>query len=187
LFTPNARCATQSRSRTRATITFSVTGTIFLAQGELLIDKDLTINGAGAAGFEWTGWGARASSIAAGATVSISGLTCRADVPSRPFGAGIRNFGTLTSPNTVISGNAVHRRRWRDPQSGGVLPSSGAPSPVTCWERRRHHEHNGASRHEQHCVGNFGGVGRDQNIGSMTINSTIANSVGSQGGRAVAS
>ena len=32
-----------------ATITFSVTGTIFLAQGELLIDKDLTIDGAGAA------------------------------------------------------------------------------------------------------------------------------------------
>ena len=81
-----------------ATITFSVTGTIFLAQGELLIDKDLTIDGAGAAQLRVDGAGSsREFEIAAGATVSLSGLT-------------MQDGHVLTPPSPSVLGSATSER-----------------------------------------------------------------------------
>src|SRR5690349_9949242 len=110
---------------TGATITFSVTGTIALAQGELLIDKDLTIAGSGAPQLRVDGAnGSREFEIAAGATVSISGLTMQngtAPDPTAPFGGGIRNFGTLTLTNTVVSHNGTTGEGGGIHNSGGTL------------------------------------------------------------------
>src|SRR5215510_14098323 len=58
------------------TIDFAVTGTITLTTGELLINKDLIISGPDAASLTISGNKAsRVFEVAAGKTVSISGLT----------------------------------------------------------------------------------------------------------------
>jgi len=175
-----------------ATITFSVTGTIVLVQGELLIAKDLTIDGADASLLRVDGnFSSRDFEIAAGATVSISGLTMQdghVSTPTVPFGGGIRNFGTLTLTNTVVTGNGVTG------EGGGIHNDEGVLTIIVSTISRNF-AGNGAgimniegdvSITNSTVSGNFGGVGGGiQNIGSMTItNSTIAgNSVGSQGGR----
>jgi CSLREA domain-containing protein len=175
-----------------ATITFSVTGTIFLAQGELLIDKDLTIDGAGASQLRVDGvLSSREFEIAAGATVSLSGLTMQdgnAPDPTAPFGGGIRNFGTLTLTNTVLSSNGASG------EGGGIHNTGGVLTIVGSTISGSYAGNGGGIMNAEGAVsitnstvsGNFAGVGGGiQNSGSMTIiNSTIAaNSVGSQGGR----
>ena len=174
-----------------ATITFSVTGSIILAHGELLIDKDLTIDGAGADQLRVNGAASsRDFEIAAGATVSLSGLTMengRVPDPTAPFGAGIRNFGMLTLTNTVVSGNSTSG------EGGGIHNDEGVLTIVGTTISRNFAGNGGGIMNIDGAVsitnstvsGNFAGVGGGiQNAGSMTIiNSTIAgNSVGSQGG-----
>jgi CSLREA domain-containing protein len=175
-----------------ATITFSVTGTIVLAHGELLINKDVTIDGGGAPQLQVDGAkSSREFEIAAGATVSLSGLTMQdgnVPDPTAPFGGGIRNFGTLTLTNTVVSGNGASG------EGGGIHNSGGALTIVGSTISSNFGANGGGIMNAEGAVsitnstvsGNFGGVGGGiQNSGSMTItNSTIAgNSVGSQGGR----
>src|SRR5713226_4247081 len=85
------------------TIDFSVTGTITLTTGELLINKNLTITGPGVASLSVSGNNAsRVFKIASGVTVMISGLTISDG--SATDGGGILNFGTLTLTNIVLSG-----------------------------------------------------------------------------------
>lgn len=173
-----------------ATITFTVTGTIVLAKGELLIDKDVTINGSGAPQLRVDGAvSSREFEIAAGATVSISGLTMQngsVPDPTAPFGAGIRNFGTLTLTNTVVSNNGTTGEGGGIHNDAGVLTIVGSTISGN-FAGNGGGILNGATLFITNSTvsGNFGGVGGGiQNIGAMRIiNGTIAgNSVGNQGG-----
>src|SRR5438876_264895 len=91
------------------TINFSVTGTIQLTSGELVVDKSVTISGPGAANLTINGippsigniQGSVVFHIASGKTVTISGLT----ITSAPD--GIHNdHATLTVTNSTLSGNS---------------------------------------------------------------------------------
>ncbi|MBV9679938.1 MAG: hypothetical protein JO185_26620, partial [Acidobacteriaceae bacterium] len=90
------------------TIQFSVTGTITLTSGELLINKDLIINGPGASQLAVSSNKAsRVFEISSSATVTISGLTIEngAAPSGTPNGGGILNQGTLTLISSTVSGN----------------------------------------------------------------------------------
>jgi hypothetical protein len=98
------------------TITFSSTligQTITLTSGHLVIDKDLTVTGLGAALLTVSGnRTSRIFDIASGATVTIAHLSVVNGKPqsSDPFldpptGGGIRNAGTLTIANCIIANN----------------------------------------------------------------------------------
>ena len=98
----------------------SVAGTITLTSGELLISKNLTINGPGASQLAISGNKmSRIFEISSGATITVSGLTIengstRGIVPEG--GGGIfNNGGTLTVTDSVITGNI-----------GSFGPTSGA-------------------------------------------------------------
>ena len=177
---------------TGATITFNVTGTIVLAQGELLIDKDLTIAGPGASQLQVDGANSsREFEIAAGATVSISGVTLQngsVPDPTAPFGAGIRNFGTLTLTNSVVSHNGTTGEGGGIHNTGGVLTIVGSTISANFAGNGGGimNAHGTAFITNSTISGNFGGLGGGmQNAGLMRIiNSTIAgNSVGNQGGQ----
>ncbi|MFZ0917151.1 MAG: hypothetical protein WAN04_09690, partial [Candidatus Udaeobacter sp.] len=86
-----------------------VSGTITLTSGQLLVDKSVTINGAGADVLALDGNAiSRVFETVTGAkTVSISGLTIRNGQLSQ--GGGILNADntTLTIINSTLSGNAA--------------------------------------------------------------------------------
>jgi hypothetical protein len=87
------------------TINFSVTGTITLTTGPLLISQNLTIVGPGAPSLTISGGGSdRIFGISAGTTVNISELTI-----SDGFfgGAAIFNSGTVILTDVVISNNSA--------------------------------------------------------------------------------
>lgn len=92
------------------TINFSVSGTITLSSGELLIDKNLTITGPGAGNLSLerspaAGTGNfRILHIASG-IVSISGLTMSNG--RETAGGGIQNETTTTLLNCVVTSNAA--------------------------------------------------------------------------------
>lgn len=89
------------------TIVIGVSGTIFLLSGELVISKNLTIQGKGslqsALSAEFL---SRVLSVASGATVQISGVSIREGVATSD-GGGINNAGTLTLIDSIVSENAV--------------------------------------------------------------------------------
>jgi len=93
------------------TIQFQVTGTITLTSGELLIAQSLTITGPGASQLAISGnHASRVIEIAAGAPVSLSGLTIENGAAldgATPHGGGILNQGTLTITNSTIAGNST--------------------------------------------------------------------------------
>lgn len=85
-------------------------GTISLNSPLPVLLEDITLQGPGAAVLTVSGSQAhRVFQIASGATVSISGLTIAngATSDSDPDGAGVRNQGTLTLEDCVISGNVT--------------------------------------------------------------------------------
>jgi hypothetical protein len=88
-----------------------VSGVITLTSGELLVDKSVTINGAGADVLAVDGNAmSRAFHIDfPSQTVTISGLTIRNGHTGT--GGGIQNagLGTLTIINSTLSGNTDHR------------------------------------------------------------------------------
>jgi hypothetical protein len=91
------------------TIDFGVTGTITLSS-TLAIDKDLTINGPGAASLSVSG----NNSVVVFATtystnVTISGLTVSGGFNADPggWGGGIVNLGSMTVTNCVVTGNTI--------------------------------------------------------------------------------
>lgn len=80
-------------------------GTITLELGELLIDRNVTINGLGAKDLTISGnRKSRVFSIAANTNVDLSGLTIASGYlsDSNALGAGIYNAGTLTITNTML-------------------------------------------------------------------------------------
>ena len=96
-------------------------GTITLTSGQLSITDSLTINGPGANKLTVSGNNAsRVFSVAAGATVSLSGLTV-ANGAQVTAGAGILNSGTLTLQACTVTGN----QNIFDAQGGGGISSSG--------------------------------------------------------------
>jgi len=95
------------------TINFSVTGTITLTSGELLVNDSITISGPGASTLAVNGNAAnRVFHIASGKTVTISGLTITNGQTSGSFpndsGGGIYNdAATLTLSNCTVSANSA--------------------------------------------------------------------------------
>ena len=87
------------------TIDFAVTGTITLTNGELVIDKDLTIRGPGATNLTVSGNNASRVFRVASGTVNISRLTVANGSTSGNAG-GIKNSGTLTVSDCVIANNS---------------------------------------------------------------------------------
>jgi dockerin type I repeat protein len=84
----------------------SVTGTITLTTGQLIVNKNLTISGPGAHILSVSGNNAsRVFAISSGTTVTISGLTIR-DGLVNDFGGGILNDrATLTVNNCTLTNN----------------------------------------------------------------------------------
>ena len=83
-----------------------ISGVILLTGGQLLVDKSITINGAGADVLAIDGNAtSRAFEIDSGATVTISGLTIRNAQGGE--GGGILNGATLTITNSTLTGNAA--------------------------------------------------------------------------------
>ena len=98
-----------------------ISGVITLTTGQLLVDKSVTINGAGADLLAIDG---NAASVVffifrnpPGETVTISGLTIR-NGRGGSFGGGIENEETLTVTNSTISGNVAG-------ELGGGIANSG--------------------------------------------------------------
>jgi len=88
------------------TINFGVIGTITLTSGELIINKNLTIQGPGASLLSISGNNtSRVIHVGSGVTVTIDKLTIRNGYAND--GAGITNSGTLTLSNSTISGNSA--------------------------------------------------------------------------------
>ena len=91
-------------------IQFQVTGTIALTSGQLTIGRNLTISGPGPSQLAINGnHASRVFEIAAGATVSLSGLTVENGFQYEIaiYGGGILNRGTLTATNCTITGNSL--------------------------------------------------------------------------------
>jgi CSLREA domain-containing protein len=106
-----------------ATITFSVSGTITLTQGEIPIGKNLTIQGpASTPGITVSGNNAShifaiSSSLS---TVFLSNLTLsggNASTTAAGNGGAIRNSGTLTVTNCTLTGNSA--------VNGGAIRNAG--------------------------------------------------------------
>jgi hypothetical protein len=91
-----------------------LTGTIQLNQGELSINKNLDIEGPGAKNLAIQAVGSRVFEVAAGAQVTLSGLTIEGGdgryggfdpQVNDGLGGGILNWGTLTVNGCVVTGN----------------------------------------------------------------------------------
>jgi CSLREA domain-containing protein len=106
--------AAANASATHNAIYFNVTGIIFRAGGQLVIDSDVTINGPGARSLIVRGGStSRVVQINSGRTASIYGLTISGGAAIGEGGAGIFNLGTLAIGNSIISDNT----------GGGILNS----------------------------------------------------------------
>lgn len=90
------------------TITFDPSlsgGTIALTSGQLVVGKNVTIDGSGAPSLTVSGSNAsRVFQIAAAVTVSMNDLTI-ADGAGAPQGGGILNFGTLNLDTVTVTNN----------------------------------------------------------------------------------
>jgi len=91
------------------TIDFSVTGTIGLTSGELLVNKSITISGPGANNLAVNGNAkSRVFHVASGKTVTISGLTIMNGNSGSDAGGGIYNdHATLTLNECTVTGNSA--------------------------------------------------------------------------------
>jgi len=92
------------------TIVFSVTGVIALSGTELVLDRDLTLNGPGASTLAITAnYASRVFKVATNVSASLSGLTIRdgRTPTSGDPGGGIYNAGTLSVQSCVVSNNAA--------------------------------------------------------------------------------
>src|ERR1043166_3381565 len=86
------------------TINFTVTGTVLLATGELLVTNNVNIVGSNVT--VDGNFASRVFNIATNRTVSISALTIRnGRAPTSSDGGGIYNAGSLTLSNCLVAGN----------------------------------------------------------------------------------
>lgn len=115
-------------------IGFSVTGTITLTSGELVINKNLSITGPGAGSLAISGNDAsRVFSISGSAVVTIDGLTITNGYDT--WGGGgiyITSSGDVTFQNCIIENCYVESSTWG--KGGGIYAyaSSGTKSFVNC-------------------------------------------------------
>ncbi len=102
---------------------FNAAQTITLTSGEILVNKDLTINGAGANLLTINANNTGRVFLITGGTVNLSGMTITGGNASNGgSGGGIANVGgNLTLSNSVVTGNSA-------PNLGGGIYSS---SPLT--------------------------------------------------------
>ena len=148
------------------TITFALpaSSTVSLTSGELLINKELTINGPGANLLSIqrsaVAGNFRIFTIAANFSAAISGVTiANGNLPS-DFGGGILNLGALTLANSTISGNSAG-------SGGGGIQNNG----------------NGLAISKSTISGNSSGTGGGiHNTSTVTItNSTISSNMATSG------
>jgi hypothetical protein len=91
------------------TINFTVTGTIGLTSGELLVDKRVTISGPGVTNLEISSNASRIFEIASGENVRISGLMITGFGGFTLYGGAILNdHATLTLRNCAVAGLAAY-------------------------------------------------------------------------------
>ena len=100
------------------TIVFSCSGTITLA-ATIVIDKDLTIDGAGQSVTISGGNAVRVFTVNAGKTFNLQNLTVANGFSNSNGGGGVRNLGTLNVTNATFSDNAA------DGNAGGGIVNSG--------------------------------------------------------------
>ncbi|MCL4830786.1 MAG: IPT/TIG domain-containing protein [Caldilineaceae bacterium] len=106
------------------TIVIGVTGTIFLLSGELVISKNLTIQGPGAGSLSLSGeFQKRVLRVTSGVTVGISQVTIKEGL-SETNGGGIYNDGNLTLTDSVVVENTSSGASGT--QYGGGLYSTGS-------------------------------------------------------------
>jgi hypothetical protein len=89
------------------TIEIKATGTITLTGGQLLILKDLTINGPGHESLVISGNNASRVFQVASATVSISGVTITGGNAGAGAGGGVNAQGTLTLKDSLVVSNVA--------------------------------------------------------------------------------
>ena len=106
------------------TITFSVRGAITLTDGNLVIDRDLTIEGPGAESLAISGNSASRVLWVKGGIVNISGVTIRNGSIRGSSGGGIFNDGSLTLTNSVIRDNRA-TERFGGGSGGGIYNAFG--------------------------------------------------------------
>lgn len=95
-------------------ITFSATGTITLTSGDLVIDKNLRINGPGASNLTLSGNNSSRVFRISGGNVTISNLTISNGKASGGYGGGISCQGTLTITGCTLKNNTAD-------QGGGAI------------------------------------------------------------------
>ena len=170
-----------------ATITFSVTGTITLAQGHLAIPKSLTISGPGADRLAVDGnHQSRDFLVLDGPDASISGLTMR-NGTAFPAGGGIFNLGRLTLTDVTISGNYANGGGgiWND-LSGVLIVNRSTISGNASTGTSGGIANAGIARITNSTISGDsslaeGGIG---NFGSLTlVNSTVSGNIAGGGDR----
>jgi hypothetical protein len=79
------------------TVDFAVAGTIVLTSGQLLIEKDLNVNGPGATNLTLSQNSTSRILVVSNGNVNISGLTiAKGNGPAYESGGGIKNLAKLT-------------------------------------------------------------------------------------------
>jgi hypothetical protein len=161
-----------------STITFNLpaNSTIALTSGELVINKNLTINGPGANLLTVSGnQQSRVFNIGSGVTATLDALTIAngkvsSSGDSTNFGGGIINYGTLTLTNSTLSGNSAAGGDDSAKYGGGIYNTG--PLTLTNSTLSSNFASGGAS------LG--GGI---INYGTLTLtNSTLSGNSASGGG-----
>jgi len=151
-------------------IQFSVTGTITLTTGQLVISKNLIITGPGEAGLTIYGNNAsRVFMVNSGFTLNFSGVTI-ANGNSSTWGGGIANEGTLNISNCVIT-NCLASGAGNG-YGGGIDNYQGTVTVTNCTIS------NNSSANE-------GGGIRNENGTVTIIESTISGNTSDNGGGVV--
>src|SRR2546425_4393202 len=180
---PGATCTLRQAIATAAsgdTINFNLpaNSTIRLFSDELVINKNLTINGPGAnlltvqrSRFAGTP-DFRIFNIQASINVTISGLTINNG--KAPFGGGIFNQGTLTISNSTISGNTASSG-----PGGGIQNDCqfGCPAGVIATMTITNSTISGNTASSQ-----GGGISSGSKSGTTITNSTISGNSAASGG-----
>ncbi|MCX6877023.1 MAG: hypothetical protein NTW21_24905 [Verrucomicrobia bacterium] len=108
-------------------IAFSATGTITLTSGELVIDKNLSINGPGASNLTLSGNNSSRVFRISGGNVTISNLTIANGHASGDEGEGGLPLEAASSASeTVLLRGTVHPLRRTDP-----MFTARSPQPIT--------------------------------------------------------
>ena len=111
-------------------ITFAVTGTIVLTTGELVLYKDVTINGPGQLLLRISGnTASRVLSVDPGVTANIHGVTIGDGFLLSGSGAGVLNKGNLGLFNCAIVDNQIHAL---GSTGGGGISNTATLTAINC-------------------------------------------------------